>query len=124
LPPCRRAPRKTGKKPRNRRRLCLVPHLRGDTGGDPIFPERIREDKSDVGIVWKTEVMEALRQRAQIEGGELPGSHSLRDEVSYTVGALENAGHRENADRYLAFLATKVAQETSAAGPAFTLNSR
>jgi ABC-type molybdate transport system substrate-binding protein len=77
-------------------------------------PERIRDDKSDVGIVWKTEVMEALRQGAQIEGVELPASDSLRDKVSYTVGALENARHRENADRYLAFLATKVAQDAYA----------
>ncbi len=77
-------------------------------------PERIRDDKSDVGIVWKTEVMEALRQGAQIEGVELPASDSLRDKVSYTVGALENARHRENADRYLTFLATKVAQEAYA----------
>jgi ABC-type molybdate transport system substrate-binding protein len=77
-------------------------------------PERIRDDKSDVGIVWKTEVMEALRQGAQIEGVELPVSDSLRDAVSYAVGALENARHRENADRYLAFLATNVAQDAYA----------
>jgi ABC-type molybdate transport system substrate-binding protein len=42
---------------------------------------------------------------------ELPASGNLRDKVSYTVGALENARHREYADRYLAFLATKVAQD-------------
>jgi ABC-type sulfate transport system substrate-binding protein len=77
-------------------------------------PERIRDDKSDVGIVWKTEVMEAQRQGAQIEGVELPASDSMRDEVSYTVGALENARHKENADRYLAFLATDIAQEAYA----------
>lgn len=77
-------------------------------------PERIREDKSDVGIVWKTEVTEALRQGAQIEGVELPVSDSLRDQVSYAVGALDNARHRENADRYLAFLATTVAQDAYA----------
>jgi ABC-type molybdate transport system substrate-binding protein len=77
-------------------------------------PERIRDDKSDVGIVWKTEVMEAQRQGAQIEGVELPVSDSMRDEVSYTAGALENARHKENADRYLAFLATDIAQEAYA----------
>lgn len=77
-------------------------------------PERIRDDKSDVGIVWKTEVTEALRQGDQIEGAELPVSDSLRDQVSYAVGALENGRHRENADRYLAFLATTVAQDAYA----------
>ena len=53
-------------------------------------PERIRDDKSDAGIVWKTEVMEALRHGAQVEAVELPAADSLRDEVSYAIGALEN----------------------------------
>src|SRR5216684_1566941 len=50
-------------------------------------PERIRDNKSDAGIVWKTEVMEALRQDAQVEAVELPSVDSLRDEVSYAIGA-------------------------------------
>jgi ABC-type molybdate transport system substrate-binding protein len=77
-------------------------------------PERIRDGKSDVGIVWKTEVMEAQRHRAAIEGVELPPADSLRDEVSYAIGALQNTRHRANADNYLAFLATKVAQDAYA----------
>jgi ABC-type molybdate transport system substrate-binding protein len=77
-------------------------------------PERIRDGKSDAGIVWKTEVMEAQRQGAPIEGIELPAADSLRDEVSYAIGALQNARHRANADHYLAFLATKVAQDAYA----------
>lgn len=77
-------------------------------------PERIRDGKSDVGIVWKTEVMEALRQGAPIEGVELPAADSLRDEVSYATGALQNARHGASADDYLAFLATKVAQDAYA----------
>jgi ABC-type molybdate transport system substrate-binding protein len=77
-------------------------------------PERIRDNKSDAGIVWKTEVMEALRHGAPTEGVELPASDSLRDQVSYAVGALENAPHRENADHYLAFLATPAAQDAYA----------
>ena len=77
-------------------------------------PERIRDDKSDAGIVWKTEVMEALRHGAPIEGVELPASDSLRDQVSYAVGGLEGAAHRDNADHYLAFLATPAAQDAYA----------
>lgn len=77
-------------------------------------PQRIREDESDAGIVWKTEVMEALRQGAKIEAVELPPADSLRDEVSYAIGALENARHKANADAYLAFLATAEAQEAYA----------
>lgn len=77
-------------------------------------PERIRDGKSDAGIVWKTEVMEALRQGAEVEAVELPVADSLRDEVSYAIGPLENGRHRENADAYLAFLATAAAQDAYA----------
>ena len=73
-------------------------------------PERIRDDKSDAGIVWKTEVMEALRHGAQVEAVELPAADSLRDEVSYAIGALQNGRHQQNAAAYLAFLATDAAQ--------------
>ena len=77
-------------------------------------PERIRDGKSDAGIVWKTEVMEALRQGAAIEGVELPAADSLRDEVFYAAGALRNARHPAGADQYLAFLATEAAQDAYA----------
>jgi ABC-type molybdate transport system substrate-binding protein len=77
-------------------------------------PERIRDGKSDAGIVWKTEVMEALRQGAEVEAVELPVADSLRDEVFYAIGPLENAPHRENAEAYLAFLATAAAQDAYA----------
>jgi ABC-type molybdate transport system substrate-binding protein len=74
-------------------------------------PERIRDNKSDAGIVWKTEVMEALRQGANIEAVALPPADSLRDEVSYAIGTLQNSPHKENAEAYLAFLATPAGQE-------------
>jgi ABC-type molybdate transport system substrate-binding protein len=77
-------------------------------------PERIRDNKSDTGIVWKTEVMEALRQGAPVEAVELPAADSLRDEVSYATGPLENARHKANADAYLAFLGSDAAQDAYA----------
>jgi ABC-type molybdate transport system substrate-binding protein len=77
-------------------------------------PERIRDGKSDAGIVWKTEVMEALRHGAAVDAVELPAADSLRDEVSYAVGALENGRHQKNADDYLAFLRTDAAQDAYA----------
>jgi ABC-type molybdate transport system substrate-binding protein len=81
-------------------------------GGHP--PERIRDNKSDAGIVWKTEVMEARRHGAEIEAVELPPADSLRDEVAYAVGALDNGRHRANANDYLAFLASPAAQDAYA----------
>jgi ABC-type Fe3+ transport system substrate-binding protein len=74
-------------------------------------PERIRDNKSDAGIVWKIEVMEAVRHGAPIE---LPPADSLRDEVSYAVGALQNSRHKENAENYLAFLGSDAAQDAYA----------
>jgi ABC-type molybdate transport system substrate-binding protein len=58
--------------------------------------------------------MEALRQGAQVEAVELPAVDSLRDEVSYAIGALENSRHKEDAESYLAFLATAAAQDAYA----------
>jgi ABC-type molybdate transport system substrate-binding protein len=77
-------------------------------------PERIRDNKSDAGIVWKTEVMEALRQGAPVEAVELPAADSLRDEVFYAAGPLENARNKENADAYLAFLRSAAGQDAYA----------
>jgi ABC-type molybdate transport system substrate-binding protein len=74
-------------------------------------PERIRDDKSDAGIVWKTEVMEAQRQGAKIEAVALPPVDSLREEVSYAIGMLQNSPHKDNAEAYLAFLATAAGQQ-------------
>ena len=39
---------------------------------------------------------------------------SLRDEVSYAVGALQNSRHKENAENYLAFLRSDAAQDAYA----------
>jgi ABC-type molybdate transport system substrate-binding protein len=77
-------------------------------------PDRIRDGRSDAGIVWKTEVMEALRQGAQVEAVELSVADSLRDEVSYAIGALDKRRNKENADSYLAFLATAAALDAYA----------
>jgi ABC-type molybdate transport system substrate-binding protein len=78
-------------------------------------PERIRDGKSDAGIVWKTEVMEAQRHGAEVDAVELPASDSLRNEVSYAVGSLDNSKHRPAADRYLAFVVSSAGQAAYAA---------
>jgi len=78
-------------------------------------PERIRDGKSDAGIVWKTEVLEAQRHGAQVDAVELPVFDSLRDEVSYVVGALDDGKHKAVADRYLTFVASSGGQAAYAA---------
>jgi len=77
-------------------------------------PERIRKGQSDAGIVWRTEVLEALREGAPIEGVELIPEDSLRQEVSYVVGALTASRHQANADVFLAFLRSSAGREAYA----------
>jgi ABC-type molybdate transport system substrate-binding protein len=72
-------------------------------------PDRIRAGTSDAGIVWQTEVLEALRSGAPVEAVKLPPHDSLRDEVSYAIGALKGSPHGAAADAYLRFLASPAA---------------
>ena len=78
-------------------------------------PERILAGKSDTGIVWVTETQEAKRAGAKVDGVKLPPEDSLRDEVSYAIGALTGSPHKAAAERYLAFLGTPAAQDAYAA---------
>jgi ABC-type molybdate transport system substrate-binding protein len=74
-------------------------------------PERILAGQSDTGIVWVTETMQARRAGMKVDGVKLPAEDSLRDEVSYAIGALAASRRREAAQRYLEFLATPAAQD-------------
>jgi len=73
-------------------------------------PELLKANRTDAGIVWKTETLEALRDGAQVEGVKLPPQDSLRDEVSYVIGALKGSHRTDAAARYLAFLASPQGQ--------------
>jgi ABC-type molybdate transport system substrate-binding protein len=73
-------------------------------------PDLLKAGKTDAGIVWKTETLEALRDGAQVEGVSLPPQDSLRDEVAYAIGALKGSRHADAAARYLAFLASPPGQ--------------
>jgi len=73
-------------------------------------PERISDGRSDTGIVWITETIQAQNQGVAVEAVKLPPEDSLRDEVAYAIGALSNSPRKQAALRYLAFLATPDAQ--------------
>jgi ABC-type molybdate transport system substrate-binding protein len=77
-------------------------------------PQRIQKGQSDAGIVWKTEVLEALREGVPIEGIELIREDSLRQEVSYAIGAVTTGRHDAQASAYLAFLRSAAAQQAYA----------
>ena len=59
---------------------------------------------------YARKVLEAVRAGAAVEGIALPPTDSLRDEVAYAIGALKGSPRADAAAKYLAFLATPVAQ--------------
>jgi len=73
-------------------------------------PDRIMAGQSDAGVVWKTEVLAALRQKASVEGVSLPDEDSLRKEVSYAIGMLKASPHKSAAEGFLVFLRTPESQ--------------
>ena len=73
-------------------------------------PDRIREGTADAGIVWKTEVIEAVREGAPVEGVQLPPADSLRDEVAYAIGPLRDSPKAGAAAAYLNFLVSAEGQ--------------
>ncbi|MGO4714494.1 molybdate ABC transporter substrate-binding protein [Bradyrhizobium sp. 2TAF24] len=74
-------------------------------------PQRIAAGQSDVGVVWRTEVLQALRSGAAVEAVDLPPQDSLRDEVSYAIGRLDDTPHGGAASAWLAFIASGTAQD-------------
>jgi ABC-type molybdate transport system substrate-binding protein len=74
-------------------------------------PERIRDGRSDTGIVWVTETMEAKRAGAKVDSVRLPPEDSLVNEVSYAIGAMTQSRNKALADRYIEFLATPEAKQ-------------
>lgn len=77
-------------------------------------PERIREGKSDMGIVWVTEAIEAQRAGMPVDSVKLPPQDSLRDEVAYAIGILTNTPRRVAAKKYLDFLKTSAGKNAYA----------
>jgi ABC-type molybdate transport system substrate-binding protein len=77
-------------------------------------PDRITAGQSDAGMVWKTEVLAALRRKAPVEGIKLNDQDSLRNEVSYVIGMLKASPHKEAAQAFLAFLRSPECQNAYA----------
>ena len=77
-------------------------------------PERILANQSDAGMVWRTEVLAALRDGAHVEGIALPDQDSLRTEVSYVIGKLKASKHPEASIEFLSFLRSPECQNAYA----------
>ena len=74
-------------------------------------PQRIEEGTADVGIVWTTEVKEALRTGRNVEGVAIPAPLNKEAKVAYAIGKLDKAKNQKNADRFLDYLASSSAQD-------------
>jgi ABC-type molybdate transport system substrate-binding protein len=73
-------------------------------------PDRIEKGQADVGIVWTTEVIEAKKHGRKIEGVAIPAPYNKSEKVGYAIGALKTGRNQANAEAYLQYLATDVAQ--------------
>jgi len=73
-------------------------------------PQMIEDGEADVGIVWTTEITHAKTQNRPIDGVAIPAPLNKQDKVGYAIGKLKTGRNQDNADKYLAYLATDDAQ--------------
>lgn len=74
-------------------------------------PDRIESGEADVGIVWTTEVVHAKATERKIDGVAIPAPLNKEEKVGYAIGKLKTGRNQENADAFLAYLATDRAQD-------------
>ncbi len=74
-------------------------------------PQRIEDGLADVGIVWTTEVKEAVDAGRDIEGVAIAAPFNKQDEVSYAIGQITDGRNQENAATFLGYLASDAAQD-------------
>jgi ABC-type molybdate transport system substrate-binding protein len=74
-------------------------------------PQRIEEGTADVGIVWTTEVVHGKATNRKIDGVAISSPLNQQHKVGYAIGALDTGRNAKNANRFLAYLGTKKAQD-------------
>lgn len=75
------------------------------------IPAAIVAGKADVGLVWRTEVLDARRRGDPVAGVTLSPAENASAQVLYLAGALKGGHHPQAAAEYLKFLLTPSAQE-------------
>ncbi len=73
-------------------------------------PIRLLEGKTDVGVVWTTEITYQQEIGRNIEGVDIPAPYNMGHKVAYAIGALKAGRNPYNAMRFLSFLGTDEAQ--------------
>ncbi len=74
-------------------------------------PLRLKKGTVDVGPVWSTEAVHALKQGLEIEVIEPGEALDQRDNVTYYVAVMKDAPNPENAESFLEFLLSEEAQK-------------
>lgn len=74
-------------------------------------PIRLLEGKTDVGLVWTTEITYQRSIGRKIEGVVIPPPYDMQSKVAYAIGALKKGRNQYNATRFLAYLGTDEAQD-------------
>ena len=77
-------------------------------------PARILAGQSDVGVVWKTEALEALHEGYAVEIVPLPADQSMVNEVFYAMGPLIQPRHPKQAEAFIRFLQSPDGQDAYA----------
>ena len=78
------------------------------------IPDGLKAGTVDVGIVWATETMNALKEGHAVDAVKLPPEDSLINEVSYAIGTLTSSTHKDAAKKYLSFLQSDSGQNAYA----------
>ncbi len=73
-------------------------------------PLRLLAGKTDVGLVWTTEIIYQRQIGRKIEGIAIRAPYNMGSKVAYVIGILKAGRHPYNAARFLAFLGTDEAQ--------------
>jgi ABC-type molybdate transport system substrate-binding protein len=74
-------------------------------------PLRLLDGKTDVGLVWTTEITYQRQIGRKVEGVDIPAPYNMGDKVAYAIGAMKAGRNPDNAAKFLAFLATDEAQD-------------
>jgi ABC-type molybdate transport system substrate-binding protein len=78
------------------------------------IPDGLKAGTVDAGIIFATETRNSLKEGIALEAVPLPPADSLINEVSYAIGVLTKAGHKDAANSYLSFLQSDQGQNAYA----------
>lgn len=73
-------------------------------------PLRIKKGTVDVGPVWATEVVNAIKQGLEVEAVEPGEKLDQSDRVNYFITKVKKGSNPENADKFLEFIKSPKAQ--------------